>query len=322
MILASSVAYVAQKENNVEPAFVSAFEDMDMDVHIITDKNILKTDFETYDIIFIGRGRIRNIKKILEIDKPVVVANPKYAKIFGFTERRISKIVSNAPLEAKRFSEILPVYTQARFDSRNVGIPYYYISDEYIPDGVIRGVDMVSGDKKKSGAVTLYLPNNGGCFYGIVESEYWTEFAKEIFIECASVSSPSGAIHDIGIDAEYSNGINGIRIKDVESGNYLLRNLSILECNKKYTISYQTENFGNVDEDIEFRGELGNFSWSATKIGLHPGSTTTTGSKTINITQNTGIYTIEIVAEIDNDINLEDNVRTRDVFIEGVCILE
>ena len=120
-------------------------------------------------------------------------------------------------------------------------------------------------------------------------------------------------IHNVGIDANYSNSVNGIRIKDLEADTYLSDELSELMCWKKYTISYKTINYGNFSENITFTGMIANYSWTTLKDNLESGDYTLAGSKTINMTFIPGIYNLNISANILEDINLLDNFVSRDV---------
>jgi len=145
-----------------------------------------------------------------------------------------------------------------------------------------------------------------------------------------STIANTSLIHDINLEF-ISNSVNGIRVRDSETETYLIdtENISSLTCNKKYTISYQTRNVGNFTENISYTGDLmpdnlNNtvFNWSARRENLEPWGTTTTGSKTINMTFPTGEYSIIINALLENasggvDAHLENNLRIRKVKV--VC---
>ena len=61
---------------------------------------------------------------------------------------------------------------------------------------------------------------------------------------------------------------------------------------------------------------ISNFNWTSLKKNLEPGKTTTTGSKTINMTFDSGFYSLDIFAGIEEDISPENNFRSREVVCE------
>ncbi|MEA3329748.1 MAG: hypothetical protein U9Q06_03310 [Nanoarchaeota archaeon] len=124
--------------------------------------------------------------------------------------------------------------------------------------------------------------------------------------------------HDVAIVEDYSNSVNGLRIKDLEAGEYLLDEVAQLECNKKYKVDFKTLNVGDFTENVSFSGTLADYEWSATKLNLEVEKSTTTGSKTINMTFDEGFYELSVLAETESeDSNLENNFRSRN--IEIIC---
>lgn len=328
-VVADDVAYIYRNERKVEQGFLDVFEDLGLSVELVESKNIRNFNFSGYDFLFIGDERLRNIKHLPEM--PVIVANRYYGKDFGIIEKgRISKLSSNSPLSVNT-NNYFDVYNQASFKLGGRGIPYYYIPEKYRKNGSQVIAATPFGSKRKSGDVVSYLPNK--CFFGITKTEFWTGGTKNLFRDCVNhvlggyvddpVDDPvdddenETLVHDVMIDSDYSNGVGGIRIKDKEFGNYLLDNVAVLYCNKKYTISFKTLNIGNFSENVSIGGVLGNFEWDTLKNNLASGKSTTTGSKTINISLSSGFYNLVVGSNVNDDINLENNVRHRSV--EVVC---
>jgi len=300
------VAYVYRNSRMVDDAFVSAFGDMGLSVDLVDNKNIKTMDFSGYRFVFVGDERLRNLKYLPE-DVSVVLANRYYGKELGFLDKgRISKLSANAPLSVEQ-NPTFQVYDRALYKLGSRGIPYYYIPNKYQKVGAESVARTPIGYKRKAGDVISYLP--GKCFFGIVEAEYWTEEAMNLFVDCVE-HVLAGGVHDVEIVGDYVNSVGGVRIKDIESGEYLLDSVSRLECNKKYKIDFKTENVGEYTEDVLISGVFGDYNWSSTKSGLGAGATTT-----INISYEPGFYDIEISAWIEDDATPLNNVVSRGVEI-------
>jgi hypothetical protein len=309
------VAYVYRNSRMVDDAFVSAFGDMGLSVDLVDDEDIKVTDFSGYQLIFVGDERFRNLKYLP--DMPIVVANGYYGKQLGFIDKgRISELSSNMPLNVEK-NPTIQVYDRASFKLGSNGISYYYIPSKYQKLDAESIVRTPIGYKRVAGDVISYLP--GKCFFGIVNAKYWTDDAKSLFEDCVSHVSGAliGGLHDVEIVEDYANSVGGIRIRDEELDEYLMDNISQLSCNKKYKIDFKTDNVGGYVEDVVINGVLGDSNWTSTKIGLEAGKSTTMGSKTINVTFDSGFYNVEISAWIENDVTPWNNLRVRQ--IEVVC---
>jgi hypothetical protein len=309
---AADVAYLYKNSNAVPDGFLDVFDDMGFDVDMINTRDIPSTDFSGYAFVFIGDERLRNLRYLP--DMPMILANRYYGEELGFIERgKISSIVSQRPLTVEE-NPNTQVYEKASYKIGGPSIPYYFIPNKYQHDDAISVAKTSVGSKTRAGDVVSYLP--GKCFFGIVEADYWTDEAEEMFEDCVN-SVFKGLIHDVEMPVGYTNSVDGVKIKDLEAGRYLMDSVAVLNCNKKYTISFRTTNVGDYTEDVDFDGEFGSFTWSATKNDLAVGKTTTTGSKTINVTQAPGFYDIEVFAHIDDDDTPFNNQVSRTVQV--VC---
>ena len=316
------VAYVVKNKGFADKGFVNELNEMGFDKEVILDKNIPSKDFSNYDIILIGKGKLKNARYIPN-NKPIIFTSCYNGNYFGFTDRDgISKKSSNSNLKISEASDIFDAYTQSSSNPGSAGISYCYLSKNNKKDNVIGIASVYTGRKSKGDVVAYYDGNVRKCFFGITESKYWSEDSKRLFRDCVNFVKEE-KIDDINIIENYANSINGIRIKNEETGKYLLNEISQLMCGKKYKIDYKTVNDGTSIEDINFNGVLGNFSWNSTKTGLKPGKDTTAGSKTITISREigAGLMNLEITATIINegviDSNPGNNFRSRKV--EIVC---
>jgi len=389
-VLASDVVYIVKKSSNVDSGFVNAFSEMGLSVDVVESKNVKDVNFSDYRIIFVGDERLRNVKYI-PVDKyPSVIANRYYGKAFGLSRAGISKLSSTSCLKIKKGIDLIGVYMSPYFWFKKINLAYYYIPVRY-SNGLMDSIATTFvGYDEELGDVIAY--SNSGvnkCFFGIVETDYWTDDAKNLFKDCVgfalSYSAPvcysdsdcggdgfvkekycvnnsvfqeylnykcnnpgikdsycesfsedkfiedcefgcyngvclledDTRVHDVEIVSDYVNSVNGIRIKDVETDEYLLDDLIYLECNKKYKIDFKTINVGGFVEDVFIFGRLRDFEWNSSKEGLEPGKYTTAGSKTINITMGSGITYLEVSSEIEGDVNAGNNIAVRTV--EVVC---
>ena len=307
------VAYIYRNSRMVDDAFISAFGDMGLSVDLIDSKNIKGMNFSGYRLVFVGDERLRNLKYLP--DMSIVVANRYYGKQLGFIEKgRISKLAANAPLKVDECYAEVQVYDRALYKLGSRGIPYYYIPSKYQRVDAESVAQTPIGSKRRTGDVISYLP--GKCFFGITKAKYWTEDAKGLFEDCVN-HVLVGGVHDVEIVEDYVNSVGGVRIKDIEAGEYLLDNVSRLSCNKKYKIDFKTVNVGEYVEDVVVNGVFGDFNWTSTKSGLDVGKSTTVGSKTVNVTFGPGFYDVNISAWIIDDVSSWNNVRVRSV--EVIC---
>ena len=357
---ASSVGYLIRDLNKVSPEdnVLQAFSDLNLSVNFIQDRELKSADLSNYDLIFIGDEKFKNIKKVDFFNKNVVSMNHYYEDRIGMAKLKgTSSLSSRSPLYVLKDGKRVQAYMQGQND-RGQNLQYYYLSKIRKADNLTTITKTYTKVSTEYGDVIAYKnsssTNGRKCFFGITDSYYWTPEASEMFKNCIEFVLPGGSnndnnqtntgnesnnngtimntslIHDINLEF-ISNSVNGIRVRDSETEAYLIdtENISELMCNRKYTISYQTRNVGNFTENISYTGDLmpddlNNtvFNWSARRENLEPWGTTTTGSKTVNITFPTGNYSIIINAILENasggvDAHPENNLRIRKVKI--VC---
>src|SRR3989344_496706 len=329
LIAAADGAYIVKDTNQVDQGVLNAFQAMNIEVDVIADKMIPSTDFSRYGFLFVSDDRLRHAHH-LPLDMPTVLSSKFYAKEFGFLDKGgVHKISSNSILRLRTNNQVIDVYEKSRFKlGGGVGIPYYYLPQRYINEDV-EGIGSTYVMKNKYvGDVISYLNNDGVnlCFFGATHAMYWTDDTKDLFKDCVEFVRGDGGnsgMHDVMIESDLVNSVNGLRIKDDETDAFILDEVAQLQCNKKYRVDFRTKNVGGFTEDVDFVGKLGNFMWDARKVGLASGDTSTTGSKTITIEIGddfaVGSTMLSVNASIvgSTDINPQDNVRMRTVMI--VC---
>ena len=237
-VVAVDVAYLYKGSSAVDENIVDFFNSLGLSVDEIQDSDIDSTDFSNYRMIFVGDERFRNDEDISIANKPTIVANYYHGEEFGLTDSDgISKLASNSPLSVRKGNEILQVYTQARYKLGGTAIPYYYLDDENkVPDLDSVARTYVGGDNGYNfGDVISYLGSgaelmNGDvtksniCFFGIIESDFWTPAAEDLFEDCVgfvgTTCKKDSDCPDVEVGEEYCSGGNVYQdVEDYECEN-------------------------------------------------------------------------------------------------------
>lgn len=321
-VVSADIAYVYKNEKSLNEEAINLIESKNIELDLISEKNLKNVNLQNYDAVLISE-KIQT--KYISAHTNVILLEPKLAEYFSFLSKgRTSKVSSNMPLQVSN-SKIIQVYSNSGYRIGGPSLSYYYLPNKYKND--VSSLARVQNEQYLGDAVAY---NQNSCFFGLTESKYWTPSTKELFSNCVSyvVSGTNNeeppeeppingtGIHDVEIEGDYTNSINGIRIRDVEAAEYLMENPATLFCNKSYTISYRTINNGEFTEDIEFYGTIsGLFNWTSSRSALLPGTTTTAGSKTVNVDFSGNLFQIIVEAKIPVDDFPENNIRTRQVFV-------
>ena len=194
-VLASDVAYVYKSENNIDDNVLEIFDGKGLSVDLIQEDN-LPNSFSNYKLIFVGDERFRNEDKIPVNEYPSIISNYYYGEEWGLTDNDgISKLASNNPLSVRKGNKVIQVYNQAKFDGKTISLPYYYLDDKNRVSGMEKVAGVHTGNNYDFGDVISYSNEgthliNGKsargniCFFGIIESDYWTSGAEELFKDC------------------------------------------------------------------------------------------------------------------------------------------
>jgi len=192
-VSASDVAYVLKNTRNPNKDFLNAFSELNLSVKLISNKNIDTINFTKYKLIFVGNEMFNNADEIPVNDFNSVIANSFHLMEFGLTYDTVSQVVSNMPLEVIKDNKFLTIYNKCCY-SNSIGIPIYYLSYLNKNENVKTLVsyetneeDAVVGLIKKRSSLSNGKTSKGNiCFFGITETRYWTNDAKELFKGCVS----------------------------------------------------------------------------------------------------------------------------------------
>src|SRR3989344_5303720 len=195
-VSAADVAYLYRSEGKIDQHIVDIFEEMGLDVDLVNED--IMGDLSSYSLIFVGDENFRRDIPIWEHSS--VIMNHYNSEDFGLTDRDgVSKIGASSPLYIERNGMEFQVYQRA-FRNGRVAVPYYYIDEQNKADALTQ---IASSRKTSSGAnigdvVSIVEPGevlmNGKtaekkiCFFGITETDVWTEDAKTLFVECADLT--------------------------------------------------------------------------------------------------------------------------------------
>ena len=192
-IHAAGVGYIYSNKNRVDKNIAALFEEMNLTVDLISEKNIHQ-DLSSYSFIFVGDERYKKPQNIPITKVPSVITNYYFGEEFGITDSDgISKLASSAPLQVRKGNQVIQVYTQARYNG--VSVPYYYLATGNKVDEMVTVAGTYTGNNYSLGDVISYskagtiLKNHEHadkniCFFGIVDSDIWTAQAKELFKDC------------------------------------------------------------------------------------------------------------------------------------------
>ena len=317
------VVYVVKNTNFIDENILLFLDNKNLDVKIITDNKIPMTDFEDYDVILIGKGKLRNINHI-PLNGNVILMNNYNADYLGFVKDKVSRYAANSPLRVVYNDDKLKVYDSSSFSQGSPAMSYLYLSNQNVKENVITVAKVYSGGSHYLGDVVAYLEDNTSfsnssvrrCFYGIIETNHWESDAELLFDNCVDYSM--GKLkHDVKIDSTIQYGVNGISIKDVSNNVYLMDETATLECNKYYIISVNVMNIGDLSERVKVNGNIGNINFNDEKI-INPVKSKSF-SENVMIDVSPGDYTVNVNAMTQNsvDSNLNDNSRQRPIKV--VC---
>ncbi len=194
-VYAADVAYIYRSESKVDERVLDVFSKMSLSVERIDERRMPK-DFSDYKLVYIGDEKLKRVDEIEFGEAPMVMMSGYNGKKFGITDRDgMSRKVANAPLTVVAHGKELKVYSAS---SGKMGrtIQYYYLSaDNKAKSADCAASTKKAGSKNKDDDVIAYFApgsklENGkttkaaACFFGITESEYWTDDAEGLFKEC------------------------------------------------------------------------------------------------------------------------------------------
>ncbi|MFH1710718.1 MAG: hypothetical protein ABH840_00230 [Nanoarchaeota archaeon] len=230
------VGYILVNSRNVNQQVVSVFNEFNLTYELILDSKVRSYDLSKYKFLFIDDVRLNNARNLPIYNYPSVIMNRYYGPNWGLTDRDgISQMTSNSLMNVKLVDNgFAQVYTDTRYSLGGAFIPIYYLSDENGVDGasIARAfegggdsynIPLEYGDVVEEISAGTLLRNNKGlskanmCFFGIAKTGYWTNNARQLFLDCVGYvasrcssdldcpSQTSGARYCMAINAPYNN---------------------------------------------------------------------------------------------------------------------
>jgi len=197
VVAVGDVAYIFKNERIVDDNVIEVFEELGLEVDLINEK-FIPSDLSNYNFIYLGDERYRNDEKIKIWKYRSIVSNYFYGDEWGLVDRDgVSKLAASQPLSVRVGGSAQRVYTSARFGGGGVNIPYFYLGNENKADGLIQVASTYNGNGGGLGDVISYgfpgvrlengrIAEENICFFGIIESDYWTPAARDLFKECVA----------------------------------------------------------------------------------------------------------------------------------------
>jgi len=187
IVSASEIGYIYRQASEIDFNILGVFNEINLSYNLINEKD-LPDNFSDYKIIFVGNERFRKASKIPVGNTPSIVMNYYHGNLWDLTDRDgVSKLASNSPLNIEKDRQIIQVYNQARYFLGRASVPYYYLSDKNKNPKMQTIARTYTGGEYSFGDVISYS-NSGAetCFFGIIETDYWTAEAREIFKDCVN----------------------------------------------------------------------------------------------------------------------------------------
>jgi hypothetical protein len=213
----ADVAYVYRKSFKIDDNVLDVFQDFGLTVDLI-EADTLPIDFSPYRMIYVGDENFRNPTRIPVNDKPTVIANYYHADFWGLTDNEgVSQLASDDPLSVLVNNRPVQVYTQAREYVGGPAISYYFLDMENRAPGLqtVALTETTSSGSNFGDVISYAEPGtqliNGRtqrsklCFYGIIESDYWTSSARQLFEECVGFVADACVVDSDCPDSTFSD---------------------------------------------------------------------------------------------------------------------
>ena len=193
-ISASDVAYIYKSKARIDSNVVNVLTNMNLNVDFILESSLPK-DFSKYRFILIGDEYFAN--DIPVNDYRSIILNHYFGNKYGLTNRNgISTLSSRIPLEVSVNGQSMQIYTSEK-DSRGDYLSYYFLGDQNKASYVDTFAQTYSISSGRTGDVISFVDKNTNllngkiskgeiCFFGAVESDYWTAEGIDLFKDCVN----------------------------------------------------------------------------------------------------------------------------------------
>jgi len=213
----SDVAYIYRREFKIDDNILEVFNESGLTVDLI-DEQDLPVPFSEYRLIFVGDENFRRENQIPINSYPSIVANYYHSPFWGLTDAEgVSQLASDHALSVVKDSRMIQVHTQARKWLGGPALPYYYLDEinkapgldtvattETTASGPAFGdvISYAEAGAQLHGGVTQY---SRLCFYGIIESDFWTSAARDMFEDCIGFVAAECEVDEDCADPEYGD---------------------------------------------------------------------------------------------------------------------
>jgi hypothetical protein len=193
-IAATDVAYVVNQPWGAKPSIIENIEEGGLTYKLILSKDIRDTDFSEYGLILINDEYFVDWAEIPVNEHPSLIINTWHISQWGWT-KSVTSASQNTPMKVnidcshalcQGFSGLVSIYTQT---SPNI----YYLdkndiydgltivaSTIYAPEDAVIAIAEPGMTLTKSGEESTEI-NAKTVFFGIYDSQYWTEDTTQIF---------------------------------------------------------------------------------------------------------------------------------------------
>jgi len=191
------VAYFYSRNFKIDKNLLNEFKELNLSVELINEKSS-NYNLSKYRILYFGDDFFKKASELPLGNKSSIITNVYHGVEWGLVDSDgINSLGSNNPLKINISGMFFPAYTKG-IDKKGIAIPYYYLGNEnkapsmnkvaatsYGREGLDLG-DVIS--YAKEGSVLLNGKTTQGkiCFFGIVQTEYWTNKSRELFRDCVA----------------------------------------------------------------------------------------------------------------------------------------
>ncbi|MHA2023686.1 MAG: hypothetical protein ACTSWQ_08510, partial [Candidatus Thorarchaeota archaeon] len=194
----------------IDQNILDVFEDLGLTVDIIQEES-QPISYNDYKFIFAGD---ENFRRSIPVNSyPSIITSYYHADTWGLSDNEgVSQLGSTHPLSVLINGGSYQVYTQA-MNQQRVAIPYYYLDKDNKGPAMNQsaGTEATQSGRKFGDVISYAYPGslmeNGRtqqarlCFYGIIESDFWTQNARDLFEDCIGfVASECELDSDCGTD--------------------------------------------------------------------------------------------------------------------------
>ena len=173
-VLATDIAYIVKNPSAPDVNFISAINQLGYTYSLIDDSEIPYTDFNDYGMILLGDENINNVP--VNTYKSLIV-NPSYYTSWSGS---VGSRTSGGLMTAYNYAHMITDDTAGLFQVYTTSSkPMYYLSGRKYSTQAVTVKGESTADKGYYVIATKQLPRR--VFFGITESNYWTQASKNLF---------------------------------------------------------------------------------------------------------------------------------------------